>query len=129
MDAFSLLAHDAALGILKELDNLPDLRPVGHLILNLVDHIEHTGLAMEQQTVGIGDVLLYLRIDLCIVHHRSVRTAVGHRVTTGNDIRRYVVREGATSLDQRKVTSTGIRILDSTRREDDTIAYHAVACH
>ena len=37
------------------------------------------------------------------------------------------MREGATSLDQRKVTSTGIRILDSTRREDDTIAYHAVA--
>ena len=39
------------------------------------------------------------------------------------------MREGATSLDQRKVTSTGIRILDSTRREDDTIAYHAVTCH
>ena len=55
---------------------------------------------MEEQTIRIGDVLLNLRIDLSIGHHGGVRTAILHRCATCNHIRRHIVREGTTSLNQ-----------------------------
>ena len=39
------------------------------------------------------------------------------------------MREGATSLDEREVASTGVGILDGTRREDNTVTNLAVACY
>ena len=47
----------------KEVDDGLDFRAVGHLILDLIDYIEHTRLSVEEQTVGIGDMLLYLLVD------------------------------------------------------------------
>ena len=71
----------------EELYDGPDLRAIWHLILDLIDHIKHAGLSMEEQTVGIGDVLLHLLVDAGNSHHRDVRTTIGHRVATGNDKR------------------------------------------
>ena len=39
------------------------------------------------------------------------------------------MREGTTSLDEREVASTGVGILDGTRREDNTVTNLAVACY
>ena len=39
------------------------------------------------------------------------------------------MREGTACLNHREVASTGVGILDGTRREDDTIANLTVACH
>ena len=58
-----LLTHDAALRTFQELDDVLNLRAIGHLILDLIDYIEHTRLSVEEQTVGIGDMLLYLLVD------------------------------------------------------------------
>ena len=107
--------------MLEEGDDGLDLGAVGYLILDLIDHIKHTSLSMEEQTVGIGDVLLHLLVDARKLHH------LGHRITTGDDKRGHVVREGTTCLNQRESTSTRIGILDGTRREDDTIADLTVA--
>ena len=84
---------------------------------------------MEEQTVGIGNMLLHLLVDTCILHHRGVRTAIGHGGTTCDDVRGHVVRECTASLDQREVASTGIGILDGSTGEDDAIADHTVASH
>ena len=111
----------------EEFDDGADLGAVGHLILDLIDHIKHAGLSMEEQTVGIGDVLLHLLVNARKLHHRGVRTTIGHRITTGDDKRGHIVREGTTCLNQRESTSTGVGILDGTRREDDTIADLTVA--
>ena len=75
---FFLFTHDTAFGILEECDDVADFGAVGHLFLNLIDDIEHTRLTVEQQTVGIGNVLLNLWVDLGIVHHGGVRTAILH---------------------------------------------------
>ena len=111
----------------KEVDDGLDFRAVGHLILDLIDHIKDAGLSMEEQTVGIGDMLLHLLVDAGNSHHRDVRTTIGHRVATGNDKRGHIVREGTTSLNQGETAGTGVGILDGTRREDDTIADLTVA--
>ena len=86
-----LLAHDTAFGVFEELDDCPDLRAVGHLILNLVDHIENARLSMEQQTVGIGDVLLHLLVDPVLTHPRIVWSSVGQGLAASDDKGRDVV--------------------------------------
>ena len=122
-----LFTHNAALGVFQKADDVLDLRTIGHLIANLFDDIENARLSVEEQTIGVGYVVLYLLVDLGIVHHRRVRTTILHRITTGNDVGRHVVREGRTCLNQREVSGTGVGILDGTRGEDDTIADLAVA--
>ena len=82
-----LLTHDSTLSILEELDDLTDLGAVGHLILDLLDDVEYTRLTVEEQTIGIGDVLLHLLVDTGLVHHRRVRTAVGQRFSASDDKR------------------------------------------
>ena len=115
--------------MLKEGDDGLDLGAVGHLILDLLDDVEYTRLTVEEQTIGIGDVLLHLLVDARKLHHRGVRTTIGHRITTGDDKRGHVVREGTTCLNQRESTSTRIGILDGTGGEDDAIADLTVACN
>ena len=111
----------------EEGDDGLDLWAIGHLIPDLIDHIKHTGLPMEEQTIGIGDMFLNFLVDTGDLHHRGVRTTIGHRITTGDDKWRYIVREGTTSLNQRESACTGVGILDSTGREDDAIANLTVA--
>ena len=60
---FIVLTHDTTLAALQKVDDILDLRAIGHLILNLIDYIEHTRLSVEEQTVGIGDMLLHLLVD------------------------------------------------------------------
>ena len=81
---------------------------------SLVDDIEHTRLAMEQQTVGIGDVLLYFLVDASLVHHRRVGSVVNQRFATCHDERRHILREGTACLYQCKTSHTGIGVLDGT---------------
>ena len=95
-----LFAHNASLDALEETDDITYLGTVGHLLPDLVDHIERAGLTMEQQTIRIGDMLLHLRVDAGLVHHRGVGTTIFQRFTTRHQERRNIVRERATSLDQ-----------------------------
>ena len=111
----------------EEGDDGLNLGAVGHLIFNLIDHIKHTRLSMEEQTIGIGDVLLHLLVDASDPHHRGVRATIDHRITTGNDKRRYIVGESTTSLNQGETASTCVGILDGAGREDDAIADLTVA--
>ena len=55
---------------------------------------------MEEQTIGIGYMLLNLLVDAGIVHHRGVRTAINHRTTSCDDVWGHIVREGTACLDQ-----------------------------
>ena len=100
--------------MLEEGDDGLNLGAVGHLILDLLDDIDHAGLSVEEQTIGIGNVLLHLLVDTCIIHHRGVRTTIGHGITTGDDKWRHIVGEGTTSLDQRESAGTGVGILDGS---------------
>ena len=111
----------------QEADDVLDLRTVRHLVADLFDHVEYARLTVEEQSIGIGDVALNLLVNLGIVHHRRVRSAILHRITTGNDVGRNIVREGGTCLNQREISSTGVGILNGTRGEDDSIADLAVA--
>ena len=113
--------------MLQEGDDGLDLRAVGYLILDLIDHVKHTGLSMEEQTIGIGDVLLHLLVDTGDIHHRGVRTAIDHRIATCDDKWGHIVRESTTCLNQGESASTGVGILDGTGRKDDTIANLTVA--
>ena len=63
MGCLRLLAHDASLCRFEELENGLDLGTVGHLLANLVDDVEGARLSVEQQTVGVGNVLLYLGVE------------------------------------------------------------------
>ena len=110
----TLLTHDTAFRAFEEADDVLDLRTIGHLILNLVNHIEHTRLSMEEQSVGTGYVLLNLLVDLRIIHDGGVGSAISHGVTTGNNIGRYIMREVTAFLDHREVAGTSVGILDST---------------
>ena len=113
----------------EERDDVLDFRTIRHLRLDLVDNIEHAGLSMEQQTVGIGNVFLYLFINTSKFQDLRVHTAILHRSASGNNVGRHIVGEGTTSLYQRQVTSTRIGILNGSGREDDTVADDAVACY
>ena len=123
-----LFTHDTTLRVLKEFDDVLNLRTVGHLVTDLVYHVKHARLSVEEQTIGVGNVVLNLLVNPGKVEHRGVGPAILHRITTGNDIRRNVVREGRTSLDQREVTGTGVGILDGSAGEDDAISDLTVAC-
>ena len=95
----SLLTHNASFRVFEEGDDGLDFRTVGHLIPDLLDHIKHAGLTMEEQAIGIGDVLLHLLVDTCNIHHRGVRSAIDHRIATSDDKRRHIVGESAACLD------------------------------
>lgn len=114
---FFLFAHDTAFRAFEELDDGLDFGAVGHLILDLVDDVKHAGLSVEEQTVGVGDVLLHLLVDAGLVHHRLVGTAVLDGLATCNDEWRDVLREGGTGLDHRQAPHTGVSILDGTRQK------------
>ena len=58
-----LLTHNSSFRITQELNDVLNLRAVGHLGLDLVDDIEHAGFTMKQQTVGIGYMLLHFLVD------------------------------------------------------------------
>ena len=49
-------ADDTNLAALKELHDSVDFLAFRHLLLNLVDSIEHAGLTMEHKTIGIGNM-------------------------------------------------------------------------
>lgn len=49
-------ADDTNLAALKKLDDSADFLAFRHLLLNLVDSVEHTGLTVEHKTVGIGNM-------------------------------------------------------------------------
>lgn len=49
-------ADDTYLATLKKLDNSVDFLTFRHLLLNLVDSIEHAGLTMEHKTIGVGNM-------------------------------------------------------------------------
>ena len=122
-----LLTHDSTLGVLEELDDMLNLGAVGHLILDLVDNIEDTRLTMEQQTIGIGDVLLYFLVDSSLFHHRRVRASILEGFAACNDKRGDVARERNTSLYQCQTTNTGVGILDGRAGENDSVLNLAVA--
>jgi len=122
-----LLTHDASLGVLEEGDDVPYLGTVRHLVFNLLDNVVDAGLAVEEQTVGVGDVLLYLLVYLGKIHHRGVRSAVLHGGAAGDNVGWHVVGECTSGLNQRQVASTGVGVLNGSRGEDDTVAYDAVA--
>lgn len=107
-----LLTHDSTLGVLEELDDMLNLGAVGHLILDLVDNIEDTRLTMEQQTIGVSDVLLYFLVDSSLFHHRRVKASILKGFAACNDKRGDVARERSTSLYQCQTTNTGVGILD-----------------
>ena len=49
-------ADDTNLATLKKLDDSANFLTFRHLLLNLVDSIEHAGLTMEHKTIGIGNM-------------------------------------------------------------------------
>ena len=110
----SLLTHNTSFRSFEELDDITNLWTVRHLITDLVDDIEHTGLPMEEQTVSISDVLLHLLIDACLVHHRRVGTAILQRFSSCHDIRGDITGEGTSCLYKRQTANAGISILDGT---------------
>ena len=95
-----LLTHDSAFGVLQEFDDVLDFRAIRHLILNLVDDIEHAGLSVKQQTLGIGNMLLHLLVDTGKIHNLRVGATVFHGGATSDDVRRHVVRESTAGLYQ-----------------------------
>ena len=122
-----LFTHNTPFRGLKEFDDGLDLRAVGHLFLDLIDHIEGTRLSVEEQTIGIGDVLLHLLVDAGIVHHRVVGTTVLDGFATCHDKRGNVLRERGAGLYHRQTTHAGIRILDDGAGEDGAIVDLTVA--
>ena len=122
-----LLTHDASFGVLEELDDGLYLGAIGHLILDLVDDIEDACLSVEQQTVGVGNVLLHLLVDTGLAHHRVVGTSVFEGLTACDDKGRDVLREGGSGLYEGQTAHAGVGILDGGAGEDRTIVDLAVA--
>jgi len=122
-----LFCHDASSRSFKEVDDIPNLGTIGHLIPDLINHIKHTGLSVEEQSIGIGDVLLHLLVDTGLIHHRGVRTAIHQRFSTCNDKWRHILREGTTRLNESQTAHTGVGILNGTAGEDGAIANLTVA--
>ena len=89
--------------------------------------IEDARLAMEDQTVGVGDVLADLLVDIGIFQHREVRAAIINGRTAGDDVGRDVAREGGAGLNHCHVAHAGAGILDDARREEYAVANLAVA--
>ena len=87
----SVVTHDSSFGIFQEADDVLDLRTIGHLILDLVDHIIDARFSMEKQTISVCNVFLHFLVDASILHHRNVRTTVLHGVSTCDDIRRHIM--------------------------------------
>jgi len=125
---FLLFCDDTNLRSSDELDDVSDEWPVGDLLLNLVHCVEHRRLAVEQQTVGVGNVFQCLLVDTMLARHLHIDTTILDMLGT-YDIRRNVLRERRTSLDHRTLSHARLGILDDAGREDDTILDDAVACY
>ena len=109
------LADDALLGGFEETDDVVDLGALGHLVAYLVDGVEGACLPEEHEAVGVGDVLLYLVADAVGGHHGVVRTVVSHRLSTCDDVRGHVFREGGACLYHRAFAHACAGVLDDRR--------------
>ena len=108
------LAYDAQLATLKEVDDSVDFLSRRHLFLNLIDCIKYTGLSVEHQTIGIGDVADDLvgcvrRLEQCLVD-----ATVAHGVVGSYDERRNILRDAHTAGDHRCTTDAHVSIQDDT---------------
>lgn len=81
---------NAKLGRLEELDDVLDFGTVGHLVDNLDDGVEKRRAAVEDQTVGVGNVLQDFLVDTMLTAHGEVDTAIGVFLR-GHDVGRYVL--------------------------------------
>jgi len=124
---FKLFRHDASFRRPEELKNRLYLRTVGHLLLDLVDHIEDARLSVEEQTIGIGDVLLNLLVDAGIVHHGGVGTAVLDGFAACHNERGNILRERGAGLYHRQTAYAGVGILDDGAGEDGAIVDLTIA--
>ena len=122
------LADDSLLCPTHEVYYAADFGRIGHLLVYLDAGIKHGGLAMEQQPVGIGNVLLYLRLDPGRIADSRIHAMVLYRTSARNDIRRNVLGEGRTGLYHRILSHTGVRLLDDVRGDDRTRTDPAVSC-
>ena len=104
---------------------MPYLRPVRYLLLNLHHGIKDTGLSVEDETVGIGNVLQCLVVDTVVLAHGEVHTAI-FRTLGADDIGWHVLGEGSAGLDHRSLSHACLGILNDAGREDDTVLNLAV---
>lgn len=105
------LGDNAELAGAEKLDDVADLGAVGHLLLYLKDGVEKRRLAVEDEAVGVGDVLLHFFVSAVEVEHRGVDAAILHLLRT-DDARRHVLREGGTCLNHGCTAHACLRVLD-----------------
>jgi len=107
---------------------VPNFGSVGYLLLYLVGGIKDAGLAVEHQTVGIGNVLQRLLIDTMLAAYGEVDSAVLSLVGN-NDIGWNIFREGSASLYHGTNANACLGIFNDTTGEDDGILNQTVACN
>ena len=124
--SFLYLRDNTELGGSNELDDVADGRAVGHLLLNLIYSVEDRYIAVEYQTVGVGDVFECLLVDTMCTTNRGVDTAV-LSMLGADDVGRDVLRECCTGLNHSATSDTCLGILDDGAGEDDAVFDDAVA--
>lgn len=84
---------------------------------------------MEDQTVGVSEVLLRLVVDAAILTDLCVHAVKGNGVVASDNIRGDVLEKGASGLNKRALAHTGADMLDDGRGEDGAIVDLAVTGH
>lgn len=82
---------------------------------------------MEQQTIGIGNMLLDLFIHPCCLSYIRINAVIARRAAACNNIRRHVLRKSRAGLYHGILPYTGIRFLDDIRQNDCTVIDFTVA--
>ena len=91
------LADDTYLACLKELNDSVYFLAFWHLLLYLVDSVEHTGLTVEHKTIGIGNVADNLIGYVRRLEQRLVYATIAHRIVSSYDEWRHILRDAHTT--------------------------------
>ena len=102
------------------------LRPVRHLVHNLVDGVEKRRSAIEHQPIGIGNMLQRLLVNTVLTTYGEVHAAIGI-LLSGYNIGRNIAREGSTGLHHRTSADTRPGIFNDRTGEDDAVLNLTIA--
>lgn len=123
------LADDAEFCTFDERGDVLNLGSIGHLLLNLDDGIEYGGLSVEDESVGVGNVVLHLIGNAVRTEYGGIDSTILHGVVVGYDVRGNVATYAASARYHGTDSDAHSWVDDDAGGENDGVGYVAISCY
>ena len=118
-----LLSDNASLRTLYEVDNILNLLGNFKILLDFLDTFLQYTLAVEQ-AISLVDVLDGLIAETTATQTDEVDAAIAGWLLAGNDIRRNILRETATTLDHHVACDMAELVNENVGADDGVVIYY-----